>query len=95
MVASCFALYFLDFYVKLGIATCSIKNFFSFAEVGFPNALGLAYKDNEDSDSVLMVVRDGKFVPPADGWEKEGRVYIPQEPATLSKATGKAEGILF
>ena len=64
-----------------------------FAEAGFPNTLGLAYRDSKDSDLVLMVVRDGKFIPPVDGWVKEGRVYVPQEPMTPSKAKGKPAGL--
>ena len=54
--------------------------------------MGLAYRDSKDSDLVLMVVRDGKFIPPVDGWVKEGRVYVPQEPMTPSKAKGKPAG---
>ena len=58
-----------------------------FSETGFPGAVGLTYKDG-DRDAVLLLERDGKYVPPEDGWGIRGRVYIPQEIDVTESSSG-------
>lgn len=54
------------------------SKFYYVLESGCPDAVGLKYVD-PDSQPVLLVEREGRFQPPSNGWEKEGRIYVPQE----------------
>ena len=54
--------------------------------------MGLAYKDGTD-DEVLMLIREGKLVRPHDGWSREDRIYIPQEP--ISEPVSKPKGKIY
>ena len=59
-----------------------------FTECGFPNAVGLKYIDEGSEEPVLLLQRNEKFTPPADGWQKDGRVYIPQEVVATTPTAG-------
>ena len=60
----------------------------SFAETGFPAAVGLKYQDG-NNEAVLLLERQGKYIPPPDGWSRPGRVYIPQEISVTDGSSGK------
>ena len=59
-----------------------------FTECGFPNAVGLKYIDEGSEEPVLLLQRNEKFTPPADGWQKDGRVYTPQEVVATTPTAG-------
>ena len=63
---------------------------FFLKEAGFPNAVGLKYVDNNNDDPMLLLSRNGRFIPPEDGWSKAGRVYIPQE-VSFARALGSSK----
>ena len=47
----------------------------AFSASWFPGGVGLEYKDNDAEVPATVVERDGKFVDPVGGWDKEGRTY--------------------
>ena len=47
----------------------------AFSESWFPGGVGLEYKDNDVEVPATVVERDGKFVDPVGGWDKQGRTY--------------------
>ena len=49
--------------------------------------------DHNDGELVLILVREGKFVTPENGWCKEGRMYYPEE--FEPKATCQDPGMSF
>ena len=55
-------------------------------ERSFPRAIGLSYKDPDDEEDIMLLVRDGSFVTPPDGWHKEERTFLVEEDEPIEQA---------
>ncbi len=63
-----------------------------FAEVYFPEAVGLKYEEDGCTNAVLL--RDGVFLPPENGWGTVDSYQVVPKKENLPKATASGRCIL-